>query len=43
MTAYWKRIIKSQYDLGNKTSDEVRAFVPKLITQVECDEILSIS
>ena len=43
MTAYWKRIIKSQYDAGNKTAEAVQAYVPKLITQAECDEILGIS
>ncbi|HWQ65151.1 MAG TPA: hypothetical protein VN429_12090 [Methanospirillum sp.] len=43
MTAYWQRIIKSQYDLGNKTADDVKAFVPKRITQTECDEILATS
>jgi len=43
MSIYWKRIIQSQYEAGNKTADEIRAYVPKLITQAECDEILGIS
>ncbi len=43
MTAYWKRIIKSQYDAGNKTAEEVQAYVPRLITQEECNEILGVS
>jgi len=43
MTAYWKRIIKSQYDAGNKTAEEVQAYVPRLITQAECNEILGVS
>ena len=43
MTAYWKRIIKSQYDAGNKTAEEVQLYVPKLITQEECNEILGVS
>ncbi len=42
MTAYWKRIIKSQYDAGNKTAEEVQAYVPRLITQSEADEILEV-
>jgi len=42
MTAYWKRIIKSQYDAGNKTAEEVLAYVPRLITQAEADEILGV-
>ncbi len=41
MTAYWKRIIQSQYDGGNKTAAEVQAYVPKRITQAEADEILT--
>jgi len=43
MTAYWKRIIKSQYDAGNKTAEDVQSYVPKLITQEECNEILGVS
>lgn len=42
MTAYWKRIIKSQYDAGNKTAEKVQSYVPKLITQLECNEILGV-
>ena len=40
MTAYWATIIKSRYDAGAKTAEEVQEYVPKLITQVECDYIL---
>jgi hypothetical protein len=41
MTAYWKRIILNQFKAGNKTDEEVRGYVPKLITQDECTEILN--
>lgn len=40
MTAYWKRIIKSQYDAGAIDAAKVQSYVPKLITQDECDWIL---
>ena len=40
MSEHWKNIIKSQYDAGNKTAEEVQSYVPKLITQDECDYIL---
>ena len=43
MSEHWKNIIQSRYDAGNKTAEEVQAYVPKLITQAECDEILGAS
>lgn len=42
MTAYWKRIIQSQYKAGNKTAEEVQTYVPARITQIEADEIINV-
>ncbi len=43
MTAFWKRIIQSQFKAGNKTAEEVQDYVPAKITQAEADEILNAS
>ena len=40
MTAYWATIIKSRYLAGVIDAEKVQSYVPKLITQSECDEIL---
>lgn len=42
MTAYWATIIKSRYNAGAIDADKVESYVPKLITQVECDAILGV-
>jgi len=43
MTAYWMRIVKRQYDAGNKTAEEIQMMVPRFLTQGECDEIIGVS
>lgn len=40
MSAYWQTIIKSRYLAGTITAEKVQSYVPKLITQDECNEIL---
>jgi len=40
MSEHWKNIIKSRYDAGTIDAAKVQSYVPKLITQDECDEIL---
>jgi len=40
MSEHWKNIIKSRYDAGAIDVEKVRSYVPKLITQDECDWIL---
>lgn len=40
MSEYWKNIIQSRYNDGAITVEKVQSYVPKLITQTECDDIL---
>ena len=42
MSEHWKNIIKSRYDAGVIDAVKVQSYVPKLITQAECDEILGV-
>lgn len=42
MSEHWKNIIKSRYDAGAIDEAKVQAYVPKLITQAECNEILGV-
>ena len=42
MSEHWKNIIKSRYDAGVIDEVKVQSYVPKLITQTECDEILGV-
>ena len=43
MSDHWKNIIKSRYDAGAIDEAKVQSYVPKLITQAECNEILGVS
>ncbi len=43
MSEHWKNIIKSRYDAGAIDETKVQSYVPKLITQAECNEILGVS
>jgi len=43
MSEHWKNIIQSRYDAGTITAEKVQSYVPKLITQAECNEILGVS
>jgi len=40
MSEHWKNIIFSRYDTGAIDEVKVQSYVPKLIAQAECDEIL---
>ena len=40
MSEHWKNIIFSRYDAGAIDEVKVQSYVPKLITQDECDYIL---
>ena len=42
MSEHWKNIIYSRYDAGAIDEAKVQSYVPKLITQDECDYILGI-
>jgi len=42
MSEHWKNIIQSRYDAGAIDEAKVQSYVPKLITQLECDEILGV-
>ena len=42
MSEHWKNIIYSRYDAKTITAEKVQSYVPKLITQLECDEILGV-
>ena len=42
MSGHWKNIIKSRYDAGAIDAAKVQSYVPKLITQAECNWILGI-
>lgn len=42
MSEHWKNIIFSRYDAKTITAEKVSSYVPKLITQLECDEILGV-
>ena len=42
MSEHWKNIIKSRYDAGAIDEAKVQAYVPRLITQSEADEILDV-
>jgi hypothetical protein len=42
MSEHWYTIIKSRYLDGGITPEMVAKYVPKLITQEECDEILEL-
>ena len=42
MTEYWKTIIQSRYDAQAITAEKVQSYVPKLITQDECNYILGV-
>lgn len=40
MSEHWKNIIFSRYDADAIDAAKVQSYVPKLITQAECDWIL---
>ena len=42
MSEHWKNIIKSRYTDGVIDAAKVQSYVPKLITQDECDWILGV-
>ena len=41
MSEHWKNIIQSRYTAGTIDDVKVQSYVPKLITQIECDEIIN--
>lgn len=42
MTTYWKTIIQSRYDDKAVSEDVVKSFVPRKITQEECNAIIGV-
>lgn len=42
MSDHWKTIIQSRYVEESIDAEKVRGYVPLLITQTECDEILKL-
>jgi hypothetical protein len=42
MSEYWATIVKSRYDAGAIDATKVQSYVPKLITQAECNAILGV-
>jgi len=41
MSEFWATIVKSRYDAQTIDATKVQSYVPKIITQIECDAIVS--